>query len=278
MKRFIHRLWRANELIWLFLAVLVSVAALSSVAFLADRMQLAFERDAKQLIGADLLVQSDQPLPRYFLDEVQKSGLTTAQTTVFPTMATHREQSKLVALKAVTPSYPLRGQLLLGDTPTGHSRVATGAPGIDEAWIDPALMPSLQIKLGDTLQLGYARFRVTAYIHQELDRGAGFLNFAPRVMIHADALAATGLIGFGSRVTYRFLIAGSEDQVATYSAWAQGQIATQQLRGVKLEGVDNAQPLMRATLDRAEKFLSLVAMLTAMIAACLLYTSPSPRD
>ena len=77
MKRFIHRLWRANELIWLLLAVLVSVAALSSVAFLADRMQLAFERDAKQLIGADLLVQSDQPLPRYFLDEAQKSGLTT---------------------------------------------------------------------------------------------------------------------------------------------------------------------------------------------------------
>lgn len=267
MKRFIHRLWRANELIWLLLAVLVSVAALSSVAFLADRMQLAFERDAKQLIGADLLVQSDQPLPRYFLDEAQKSGLTTAQTTVFPTMATHREQSKLVALKAVTPSYPLRGQLLLGDTPTGHSRVATGAPGIDEAWIDPALMPSLQIKLGDTLQLGYARFRVTAYIHQELDRGAGFLNFAPRVMIHADALAATGLIGFGSRVTYRLLLAGDAQVLKTYQAWVDQTISQKDLRGIKVEGIDNSQPLMRSTLDRAEKFLSLVALLTAMVAA-----------
>ena len=267
MKRFIQRLWRANELIWLFLAVLVSVAALSSVAFLADRMQLAFERDAKQLIGADLLVQSDQPLPPYFLDEAQKSGLTMAQTTVFPTMASHQQQSKLVALKAVTAGYPLRGQLLLGQTPAGQSHAATKAPGIHEVWIDPALMPSLQIKLGDTLQLGYARFQVTAFIHQELDRGAGFLNFAPRVMIHADALAATGLIGFGSRVTYRLLLAGDTQALRTYQAWVDQTITQKDLRGIKVEGIDNSQPLMRSTLDRAEKFLSLVALLTAMVAA-----------
>jgi putative ABC transport system permease protein len=100
-----------------------------------------------------------------------------------------------------------------------------------------------------------------------LDKGAGFLNFAPRVMIREDELSKTRLIGLGSRVTYRLLVAGNEQDVTDFIAWTDNEIQNKQLRGIKSEGVDNSQPLMRATLDRAEKFLSLVAMLTAMVAA-----------
>jgi putative ABC transport system permease protein len=115
--------------------------------------------------------------------------------------------------------------------------------------------------------LGQATFKVEAIITQELDKGAGFLNFAPRVMIREDELSKTRLIGLGSRVTYRLLVAGNEQDVTDFIAWTDKEIQNKQLRGIKSEGVDNSQPLMRATLDRAEKFLSLVAMLTAMVAA-----------
>jgi len=258
---------RSTELVWLLLALMISVASLSSVSYLADRMQRAFERDAKQLIAADALIQSDQPLPKLFIQKATESGLSIAQTTVFPTMSSSQQNSQLVALKAVTETYPLRGKLKISSDGQTPGEVVTQIPSPGTVWVDPSLMISLKIKVGDWLSLGQSKLKISATLTQELDKGAGFLNFAPRVMINETDLAATQLIGFGSRVTYRFLIAGSEDQVATYSAWAQEQIATQQLRGVKLEGVDNAQPLMRATLDRAEKFLSLVAMLTAMIAA-----------
>jgi putative ABC transport system permease protein len=86
-------------------------------------------------------------------------------------------------------------------------------------------------------------------------------------MMRDDELNKTQLIGFGSRVTYRFLIAGQESTVNSFLLWTQKEIDSKQLRGIKIEGVDNSQPLMRATLDRAEKFLSLVAILTAMVAA-----------
>jgi putative ABC transport system permease protein len=62
-------------------------------------------------------------------------------------------------------------------------------------------------------------------------------------------------------------VAGNEQDITNFIAWADQEIQNKQLRGIKSEGVDNSQPLMRATLDRAEKFLSLVAMLTAMVAA-----------
>jgi putative ABC transport system permease protein len=230
-------------------------------------MQRAFERDAKQLIAADALIQSDQPLPALFLKEALGRGLSTAQTIVFPTMSSGTQQTKLVALKAVTETYPLRGTLKISSDGLSKGIATKGIPEPGTVWVDPTLLPSLNIKVGDLLTLGRSQFKISAVLTQEMDKGAGFLNFAPRVMIRESELAATQLIGFGSRVTYRTLLSGSDKLVKDYLVWVDQQINEQALRGVKVEGVDNAQPLMRATLDRAEKFLSLVAMLTAMIAA-----------
>ncbi|MEY2707279.1 MAG: hypothetical protein RI905_1031 [Pseudomonadota bacterium] len=264
----IPRSFRSVEFAWLLVALIISVASLSSVAYLADRMQRAFERDAKQLIAADVLVQADQPIPEQFEKNARLKGLSTAQTIVFPTMSSFKPQTRLVALKAVSNGYPLRGVIKTSDSLADLKGVATTAiPNPGAVWVDSALMPSLNINIGDELALGQAKFKVEAIITQELDRGAGFLNFAPRVMIREDELTKTQLIGLGSRVTYRLLVSGDERDIAKFTAWADQEIQDQQLRGIKSEGVDNSQPLMRATLDRAEKFLSLVAILTAMVAA-----------
>ena len=264
----IPRSFRSVEFVWLLGALIVSVASMSSVAYLADRMQRAFERDAKQLIAADVIVQADQPIPEQFHKDAQARGLKTAQTVVFPTMSSFKSQTKLVALKAVTAGYPLRGSVKTSDTLSDlKGTINKSIPSPGGVWVDSALMPSLNIKIGDELALGQATFKVEAIITQELDKGAGFLNFAPRVMIREDELSKTQLIGLGSRVTYRLLVAGNEQDVTNFIAWADQEIQNKQLRGIKSEGVDNSQPLMRATLDRAEKFLSLVAMLTAMVAA-----------
>ena len=263
----ITRSLRSIEFIWLLVALVVSVASLSSVAYLADRMQRAFERDAKQLIAADALIQSDQPLPTLFVNEALAKGLSTAQTIVFPTMSSGAQQTKLVALKAVTQTYPLRGTLKISLDGISKGTATKDIPEPGTVWVDPALLPSLNVKVGDRLTLGQSQFKISAVLTQELDKGAGFLNFAPRVMIRESELAATQLIGFGSRVTYRTLLSGSDRVIEDYLVWVDQKIHEQGLRGVRVEGVDNAQPLMKATLDRAERFLSLVAMLTAMIAA-----------
>ncbi|MEY3950628.1 MAG: hypothetical protein RJB21_386 [Pseudomonadota bacterium] len=264
----IPRSFRSVEFVWLLGALIISVASMSSVAYLADRMQRAFERDAKQLIAADVIVQADQPIPEQFQKNAQLRGLKTAQTVVFPTMSSFKSQTKLVALKAVTTGYPLRGSIKTSNNLSDlQGTIGNSVPNPGAVWVDAALMPSLNIKMGDQLGLGQATFKVEAIITQELDKGAGFLNFAPRVMIREDELSKTRLIGLGSRVTYRLLVAGNEQDVTDFIAWTDKEIQNKQLRGIKSEGVDNSQPLMRATLDRAEKFLSLVAMLTAMVAA-----------
>ncbi|MEY4495830.1 MAG: hypothetical protein RL744_894 [Pseudomonadota bacterium] len=252
---------RSSELLALLVALTLSVAALSSVSFLADRMQRAFQFDARQLLAADLLLASDQPLPERFIQEAKERKLSSAQTIVFPSMATVGAQSKLASLKAVSASYPLRGTLQVSPSQ------ASLTPPSGSVWVDPAMLNALQAKPGDRMLLGDKSFVIDGVLERELDRGAGFMNFAPRVMMSLDDLPATSLIGLGSRVTYRLLLAGNDQAISEYEQWATQWIESEGLRGLRIETLENAQPLMRKTLDRAERFLSLVALLTAMVAA-----------
>jgi putative ABC transport system permease protein len=254
---------RSKELKWLLLALIISVSALTSVSFLADRMHRAFEFDARQLLASDLLIASDQPLSERFIQEAQDRKLQIAQTVVFPSMATVGTHSKLASIKAVSPEYPLRGSL---QVEASQQAMSSGLMS-GTVYVEPALLNNLHAQLGDSVRLGDRQFVIAGVLMRELDRGAGFMNFAPRVMMSLADLQSTGLIGLGSRVTYRLLLAGPDDQIAAYQKWASTYIETENLRGLRIETLENAQPIMRKTLERAEQFLSLVALLTAMIAA-----------
>jgi putative ABC transport system permease protein len=108
-------------------------------------------------------------------------------------------------------------------------------------------------------------------IASEPDRGPSFANFAPRVMLPLSDLGATGLVDNGSRVTYRLQVAAPTNKeialVSAYEAWVKDKIEAGGIRGVRVESLETGRPEMRNTLDRADRFLSLVGLLSAMLAA-----------
>jgi len=205
--------FRAGELRLLAVAVLLAVAALTAVGFFADRLSNGLTRDARQLLGGDAVVASDRPTPPELVERARVLGLQTATTTGFPSMARAPDvrggATRLVAAKAVSDSYPLRGSLTLKDGPAAPEQPLAAAPPRGEAWVDPALLEALQLQPGDPLLLGDATLTITRLIVVEPDRGAGFMSFAPRVMFNAADLDATGLIQPASRVTYRLAVAGT---------------------------------------------------------------------
>lgn len=266
--------FRAGELRLLLVAVTLAVAALTAVGFFADRLERGLGRDARQLLGGDAIVASDKPTPQALVDEARRRGLSVATTTSFPSMGRAPDDrggaSRLVAVKAVSDAYPLRGRLKLKRDPGAAAVDTAGAPEPGSVWVDAQLLDALQLKMGDTLLLGDAALKIARIVAIEPDRGAGFMSFAPRVMLgHAD-LAATGLVQPASRVTYRLAVAspaGRDADVSAYVRWAEEQVAQQHLRGVRVESMESGRPEMRQTLDRAGKFLNLVALLAALLAA-----------
>ena len=267
-------LWRdarAGELRLLILAVALAVAALSAVGFFADRLQGGLARDAKALIGGDAVLRSDGATPPAFIEQAQALGLRTSQQLTFPTMARAPDEfggaAKLVSLKSVDERYPLRGQMRVAEA-LGATDVATReVPAPGTAWVDEALLLSLDLQLGQSLWLGDALFRVTRLIVVEPDRGSGFMSFAPRVMIHQQDIPATGLVQPASRLNYRLAVAGEPGAVERFTTWAEQSIETQDLRGVRLDSLEGGRPEMQRTLGRAEKFLNLVALLAALLCA-----------
>jgi putative ABC transport system permease protein len=263
--------WRAGELRLLMLAVALAVAALCAVAFLSDRLDQGLKRDAAQLLGGDAVVASDQPTPQAIVDLAATLNLAMVRSATFPSMARTNEaqggDSRLVAVKSVGEGYPLRGRIALREALPGQA----GAPRAGEVWADPAVADSLGLKLGDMLLLGDASLKLAALIETEPDRGAGFMNFAPRVMLSESDLAATHLVQPASRITYRMaLVPGAgaaPDAVRRFVTGAEQLVQKDNLRGVRLESLESGRPEMRQTLDRAARFLRLVAMLSALLAA-----------
>ncbi|CAN5266806.1 FtsX-like permease family protein [soil metagenome] len=257
---------RAGELRLLMLAVALAVAALCAVSFLSDRLDSGLRRDAAQLLGGDAVVVSDQPTPAPLLALARELGLAQVKSVTFPSMARAAEaqggNSRLVAVKAVGAAYPLRGKLTL----EGGREATALKPG--EAWADAAVLDALGLKLGDPVLLGEISLKLVGVIANEPDRGAGFLNFAPRLMLGEADLAATGLVQPASRLSYRLALAGGSPAAVRQFVDRAGSLIEQGgWRGVRLESLESGRPEMRQTLDRAGKFLKLVAMLSALLAA-----------
>jgi len=269
--------FRSGELRLLAIAVLLAVAALSAVGFFADRLNSGLARDAAALLGGDAIVGSDKPTPPELLAKAESLGLKVAQSSGFPSMARAPDDkggtTRLVAVKAVSAGYPLRGSLQLRAAPGAPVQVVAGGPAAGEVWVDAAVLDGLQLKVGDPLLLGDASLRITRIIAIEPDRGAGFMSFAPRVLLSSADLDATHLVQPASRVSYRLAVAAPDGSNKARAAlrefvrFSDERIKAVPLRGVRVESLESGRPEMRQTMDRAEKFLNLVALLAALLAA-----------
>ena len=263
--------WRAGELRLLLVAVALAVAALTSVSFFSDRLQAGLQRDASQLLGGDVVVVSDNRTPAAFSDKAQALGLQGVTTVTFPTMARADDadggESRLVGLKAVQAGYPLRGSLRTAAAAGQPDSATRDLPAPGEVWVDPSLLEALALKTGSVLWLGDKRFTIGRVLTIEPDRGAGFLGFSPRVMLDWSDLAATGLVQPASRLLYRFAVAGEPAAATQFLQWAETEVAQPHTHGVRIESLQSGRPEMEQTLERAQKFLNLVALLAALLSA-----------
>ncbi|MFT6302819.1 MAG: putative ABC transport system permease protein [Pseudomonadales bacterium] len=263
--RSLARDFKAGELRVLALALLVAVASVTAVGFFTDRIGRAVERQAGDVLAADLIATSGFKLPDELLNAIDRRQLDSAQHVRFPSVVVNeRDESQLVAVKAVTDGYPLRGTLKLADIadPTLPLTPNNTAPEAGTVWVDGQLASALELVPGDSLELGAKKFLVSKIILLEPDRGQNAFEFAPRVMIAMDDLAAAQLLGEGSRARYTILMAGPTSELVE----ARDYIETEFIDEVRVEGVRDGSPQMKRALDRAQSFLGLASVVTVLLA------------
>jgi putative ABC transport system permease protein len=259
----LRRNWSAGELRVLLVALFIAVASVTTVGFFADRVQAALDRQANELLGGDLVVTADHPVPAPFVESARADRLEIATTQTFPSMVSAAGGVNLADIKAVSASFPLRGRIRIADRVGGPERLAEGVPRPGTVWVAPALAGRLSIGVGDRLKVGRAELEVAAIIAREPDSVLEYFGIAPRVLMNEADLAATQLIQVGSRVTYRLLLAGEPKAVARYRAAMSPRLG----RGERVEGVRDSRSEVRAALERSQRFLGLASLLSVVLAA-----------
>lgn len=249
------REWRSGEIQLLAVALLLAVAIVSGVSGFTDRLHRGIVAESHRFLAADRVLQSPRPVPAEWLDQAAAMGLRTAITADFQSMLFAGEGLQLSSVKAVTDSYPLKGDMKVAEEPFAESRITDSVPSPGTLWLAPRLLPLLELAVGDEVELGVKRFRVELLIVDEPDRGAASLGISPRVMMNWADLEASGVVQPGSRVRYRYLFAGDESHLQELETWLKPRMEESH-RWISLE---ESQPGLTETMARAERFLLLAA-------------------
>ena len=264
--RLLRRDWRSGELYLLAAALALTVAAMTTVAFFGDRVERAMQRQGGELIAADLAVDDGHAIPASFADQARALGLANATTLEFPSVVLAGEATQLVQVKAAGPGYPLRGRLRVQADSGAPDEEAAGGPPPGEVWAEARLLPLLGLETlageGAEIALGETRLRLTKILAYEPDRGANLVQLAPRLLVNAADIPATGLVTPASRVRYRLLVAGDAATVKDFRAWAQGRLPPT----AQVLDPEHARPELATAIAGASRFLRLATLVTLLVA------------
>lgn len=269
--------WSAGDLRVLFLALVLAVTATTAVGFFTDRIESALVRQGSMLLGADLMVSSQNVLAEKYQEEANRRQLSATHTMEFPSMVVQGERSQLAEIKAVGAGFPLRGELVISDQVaavgvTEAAQKANDIPAPGTVWVEPRLAVLLDLRVGDVLEVGERSMPVSAILEQEASRGGDMFSFAPRLMMNLEDVPSTNLIQYGSRVKYEFLVAGDTTEVNDFSVWARNNAG----KGERVQDVSTARPEIRSALEKAQQFLGLSAMVGVILAIVAMFLASLP--
>ena len=244
---------------WLmFIATVITVGIVTSSQLITDRIGLLLDRQASELLAADMVIVSSNEFADDYRREARRQGLQISQSVSLRTAIFIDDNPRLVELKAVDNAYPLRGRLEIAREVTGTRTETAEIPSRGQVWVDTKLANLV----GTRISLGNQAFDAGWLLTYEPDRGGAIFNLAPRVLMNLDDLAETGLVIPGSRVRYRLMFAGPQADVARYKNWLSQNLKP----GEEIQDLENARPEMRQALERTRKFFALAIVLTLVIA------------
>jgi len=256
--------WRGGELGVLLAALLLAVSVVVGISAFVSSLQSALVSESKQFLAADSVVRSGRALPVEWRQRAVSEGLGTAVTLGFPSMAmTDQDELYLASIKAVTEGYPLRGQLRFSREPYGQVTSTGEIPAPGEAWLAPRLFALLKVAPGDRIWVGDKPLIITGAVRSEPDATSASFGYGPRLLMNLDDIPATGVIQPGSRVTWRLLLGGEDTVLQEFAEWLRPQL----IQGQRIQGVEDGQPTIARTLDRAQGFLLLAGSLGVVLAA-----------
>ena len=246
------------------IAIALACAVTFNITLLGDRLEQLFNAQAKEVIAADIVLQSTSKLTPLQEEIIEKTPLQRAEVITFQTMAsTQQDQFLLSSVKAVTESYPLLGKLQVADQPYADSYTTAEVPASGFVWVEDRVINELGLKINQLVYIGEKAFKISRILVYEPDRGNSFYSFTPRILMNLSDVDDTQVIQPGSRVQYRYLFAGEPDAVSQL----KNGLTTYLQANQKFILPEQASQVLTSTLDRAYRFLNITALIAVLLGA-----------
>lgn len=193
---------RNRSRLFLFVSsIILGIAALVAISSFGENLQTDINKEAKKLLGADLVVESNHPMPDSINEKIKYIAEERSDMVSFASMIylPKTDDTRMAQIKALEGNYPFYGAFST-EPLTAHQTFKQG----QKALVEKTLMIQFGLEKGDSIKVG----NVTFEIEGQLNTAPGRSGFAgaviPVVYIPKQYLAATGLIQFGSRVDYNY--------------------------------------------------------------------------
>ncbi len=260
--KLLWRDWKGGELNILVFSLVLAVATVTCISLFTSRIHNSIYEEASTFLAADAKITGSLPAKPAWEKHIDSLGLSTAKVTRFRAMAFSENDMILTQVKAVSDSYPLKGNVFVSDQPFSEGLAKNRGPKKGKAWLANRLFDALNIQIGETITIGDAEFVVSAAITKEPDSGQSFFGVAPRIMIHSNDVSRTNAIQPGSRIEHDLLLSGAEKDIRAMKDWLTPRLGVHH----RWIGVKNANISIDVALIRAERFLLLTGCLSVILA------------
>jgi putative ABC transport system permease protein len=248
-----------------FLSLTITAVVLTLTLLLTSASSTLLNNQAKELLGGDVVVESNSPIS---IDEVTEKLSTPPQTiseqTSFTATLESDANALTVSMRVVDENFPVYGEAL---TSEGKYRY----PADDEMILDQASAEQLAVGVGDSVRFGSVPFKVSAILTTEPTSLLGGFRFLPGVILSAEGFLNSGVDLALLRPEYEYALATdplSQAEIERLQAWASDSNGQYQVR---LAGEN--QGGLQAGLGLVRDFLVVAVLITAILATVNVYAS-----
>ncbi len=190
-------------------SLLTGIAAVVALDSFSHTMENDIDRNAKELVGADLVVNGDKKFGKELLTLFDSTGTEQASEADMASMVLFLRtgQSRLIRLVAFSGPFPFYGKIETLPL-DAYEKMKNG----NYAMMDETLASQFEVSSGDSIKVGNRMLKVAGVVSNIPGGGGIMASFTPSVYISMNELDSTGLVQYGSRVNYKRFFKTSTDE------------------------------------------------------------------
>ncbi|RZL38208.1 MAG: FtsX-like permease family protein [Pedobacter sp.] len=252
-----------SRLLLFISSIVLGIAALVAVYSFKDNLQRDIDNQAKELTGADLIVEARKELSKQRQLMLDSLGDERSKEKSFASMVYFVKNggSRLTQVKALEGNYPYYGSI-----ETAPSSAAKNFQQEKKALVDQTLLMQFNAKVGDSIKIGEVTFEIAGSLIKAPGQTGLSTTVAPVVYIPLKYLAETELLKVGSRVTYKFFY--RFDNANTAEAFVKKHEKDFEIEGINTDTIASKKEETGRSFKDVNRFLALSGFI-ALLLGCV---------